>query len=167
MSARDDAFKVLFRDHWSAVVAYLVRRLYTPAEAQDIAAEVFIVALAKLDPDDPFRRAWLLRTAENKLQTQNRGDMRRAKVTAQMAQLMADPPARAVTDDLLDLQAALTRLPKRERAVMEMAYWDDLTASDIALVLGISTHAVEMRLSRARKRLRAMIHERAREGELL
>jgi RNA polymerase sigma factor (sigma-70 family) len=49
-------------------------------------------------------------------------------------------------------------LSLRQRAVVVLAYWADLTPDDIADRLGISEGAVRRHLARARARLRAVLH---------
>ncbi|HQG29136.1 MAG TPA: sigma factor-like helix-turn-helix DNA-binding protein, partial [Candidatus Ozemobacteraceae bacterium] len=52
----------------------------------------------------------------------------------------------------LDVRTVLDRLPSRDRAVLIMAYWDDLTCSEIADVLSTNENHVKILLYRARNR---------------
>lgn len=52
----------------------------------------------------------------------------------------------------LDVRSVLDRLPSRDRAVLIMAYWDDLTCSEIADVLSTNENHVKILLYRARNR---------------
>jgi RNA polymerase sigma-70 factor (sigma-E family) len=51
--------------------------------------------------------------------------------------------------------AALLRLPRRQRAVIVLRYFDDLTEADTAAALGCSVGAVKTHASRALRTLRA------------
>ncbi|MEU5344122.1 sigma-70 region 4 domain-containing protein [Streptomyces sp. NPDC020766] len=64
----------------------------------------------------------------------------------------ADPYGAREGDD--GLTAALAQASDTDRELLLLAYWDDLSRSDIATVLGISVGAVDTRLHRARQRLR-------------
>jgi RNA polymerase sigma-70 factor (sigma-E family) len=70
----------------------------------------------------------------------------------------AERALRAV-DTQTVLQAALARLPARQRAVIVLRYWEDLPAADVAAVLGCSVGTVTSTASRGLARLRAAIGE--------
>ena len=53
----------------------------------------------------------------------------------------------------------LGRLPRRQRAVLVLRYFEDLSVEDTAAALGISTGAVKSQASRALSRLREVITE--------
>ena len=50
---------------------------------------------------------------------------------------------------------ALQRLEHNDREILRLAAWEDLTAGEIAVVLGCTPNAASLRLSRARRKLRA------------
>ncbi len=78
-----------------------------------------------------------------------------------VAEQPGDPPEMAVEGpaDLVGeraaLLAALRQLPPRQRAVIVLRYWDDLTDAQIATALGCSPGTVRSQLSRALATLRA------------
>lgn len=53
-----------------------------------------------------------------------------------------------------DLFNAVMELPKKERTVIHLFYYEDLSVKDIAEMLRISESAVKTRLSRARNKLK-------------
>lgn len=53
----------------------------------------------------------------------------------------------------LDLRAALARLPRRQRAVVVLRYYDDLTEAQTAELLGISVGTVKSQCSKALRTL--------------
>ena len=79
------------------------------------------------------------------------------------AHLEATPVREAVTahDDLVDAQqdllAALRQLSPRQRAVVVLRYYEDLTEADTAAILGCSTGAVKSHASRALRSLRELL----------
>jgi RNA polymerase sigma-70 factor (sigma-E family) len=100
------------------------------------------------DPDAYLRR--ILVNASNRR-------FRRRRVTEQPG----DPPDTPVDGpaDLVGerdaLLAALHQLPPRQRAVIVLRYWADLTDAQIAATLGCSPGTVRSQLSRALAALRA------------
>jgi RNA polymerase sigma factor (sigma-70 family) len=68
---------------------------------------------------------------------------------------LEDPADGMVTAELADLRALVERLPKRQRILIIMRYWQDAREQDIAATLNISPRAVRAMLSRAHAKLRA------------
>jgi RNA polymerase sigma factor (sigma-70 family) len=60
----------------------------------------------------------------------------------------------APSEVLLDLSAAIGRLPRRQRAVIVLRYWDDLPEAEVALALGCSVGTVKSQASKALAKLR-------------
>jgi RNA polymerase sigma-70 factor (sigma-E family) len=58
-------------------------------------------------------------------------------------------------DDRLDLLAALATLPRLDRAVLVLRYWEDRSVAETAVELGLTDLAVRSRASRALARMRA------------
>ena len=62
-----------------------------------------------------------------------------------------------LSDQLSDVLDMVDRLSPRQRAVVYLAYWDDLDPAAIAQVLGVSEGSVRRHLARARAALRRML----------
>jgi RNA polymerase sigma factor (sigma-70 family) len=77
-----------------------------------------------------------------------------------VAEQPGDPPETAVEGpaDLVGeraaLLAALRQLPPRQRTVVVLRYWEDLTDTQIGAALGCSPGTVRSQLSRALAKLR-------------
>lgn len=56
-----------------------------------------------------------------------------------------------------DVFNAVMSLPKKERTVIHLFYYEDMTISDMAKMLEIKESAVKTRLHRARKRLKEIL----------
>jgi RNA polymerase sigma-70 factor (sigma-E family) len=72
----------------------------------------------------------------------------------------ADPGSEegfAAVDGRLNLLRALVRLPARQRAVLVLRYWEDLSEADTAELLGISPGTVKSMASRGLVRLREVL----------
>ncbi|MCH7321905.1 RNA polymerase sigma factor [Solibacillus sp. MA9] len=63
------------------------------------------------------------------------------------------------TDETLVIQAAISNLPDKQRAVILLAYYDDLPMDDIAQILSIPVGTVKSRLHHAMKSLKLELKE--------
>jgi RNA polymerase sigma-70 factor (sigma-E family) len=99
------------------------------------------------DPDAYLRR--ILLNASNRRFRRRRVDER----TGDPPELPVDGPADLV-GERATLLAALRQLPPRQRAVIVLRYWEDLTDAQIAATLGCSPGTVRSQLSRALAKLR-------------
>lgn len=68
-------------------------------------------------------------------------------------------PARAVTG--LDVRRALAELTDKQRAVLVLRYYDDLSETQIAQTLGVSNGTVKSQAHAALRRLRELLPEAA------
>ena len=103
-------------------------------------------------------RAWLFTLMHNLFidgarralrQAGQRGDIEDAA-----SELVAPP---AATDQVLDLQRCLLRLPEEQREVLLLVTLQDLSYEEVARVTGTPIGTVMSRLSRARSRLRELM----------
>jgi RNA polymerase sigma-70 factor (sigma-E family) len=104
--------------------------------------------VSRADDPDAYLRRMLVNTSNRRF--------RRHRVAEQPG----DPPETAIEGpaDLVGeraaLLAALRQLPPRQRAVVVLRYWEDLTDVQIAATLGCSPGTVRSQLSRALAKLR-------------
>ncbi|MBD0328793.1 MAG: sigma-70 family RNA polymerase sigma factor [Thermoleophilia bacterium] len=154
-------FRRLFADHYRAVLAYALRRCAQRADAEDVAAESFAVAWRRVadTPADPDReRAWLLAIAARVLANQRRS---RRRLLGLLERLQGEPPQLALAADEsagtrerhAEVFRALRRLPSRDRELLCLVAWEQLTIGQVGEVLGCTPNAASIRLHRARRRL--------------
>ncbi|WP_425555531.1 SigE family RNA polymerase sigma factor [Kitasatospora kazusensis] len=140
---------------WGALVqtAYLLTGDFHEAE------DLVQTTLAKVYPQ--WRRiraetaASYLRRA---LVNNNRSRVRRRRVGHLLMPFLPDTPAPAAAapgEDRDPLVAALAGLPERQRAVVVLRYWEDLSVEEVAFELGCSVGTVKSQASRALGKLRA------------
>ena len=82
------------------------------------------------------------------------------------ADLPEAPADSTDTDARHDLWSALARLPRRQRAVVVLRYFDDLTEAETAAALGCSVGTVKSQTSKAFAKLRIDPALATQEGDL-
>jgi RNA polymerase sigma-70 factor (ECF subfamily) len=157
----DDAhvqrFERLFDENYAAVRAYALRRV-SPDSVADVVQETFLVAWRRPQevPANPL--PWLLAVARRVVLREWRSSSRREALSARVAS--ATPRhlnAPELEDSNADVLAAVERLPPKDREALALVYWDGLSTSEAATVLGCTQTALRVRLHRARRRLSALL----------
>lgn len=152
----------LFESLYEAVYADLLRfvqRRGHPDHAEDVVADVFLVAWRRID-ELPKRhedaRAWLFGIARNVLLNEHRGTERRLALGVRLKEVT--PSSTDHDADLVvrrvDLARAWSRLSEVHQEALALTVFEELRAPQAAAVLGISSVAFRLRLSRARRALR-------------
>jgi RNA polymerase sigma-70 factor (ECF subfamily) len=152
------AFDAIFARHFAAVHAFVARRIGAD-HAEDVTAETFARAYAarrRYDPAYPSALPWLLGIATNVLRRHWRTERRRLESYARaVAHEIPGAPPDASRDTIL----ALARLPRRQREVVLLHAWADLTYEEISRALDVPVGTVRSRLARARARLAPSLPE--------
>jgi RNA polymerase sigma-70 factor (ECF subfamily) len=161
---REARFRTVYEATYPDLLRFVQRRVH-PTHAEDIAADVFLVAWRRFDDlpkDAADARAWLFGIAQRTLLNGQRGDRRRqaltmriaeATVVAQHGEAWKGSDSELVARRL-DLAAAWRRLTPSAQETLSLSVWDGLDGPQAAVVLGISPVAFRLRLSRARRALR-------------
>lgn len=145
-----DALEAMARAHYGRLVRGLT--LYAGAEAaEDAVQEGFVQALRHWKRirlyDDPI--GWVRRVAINRLLNGQRKHVPEGLATTSTA-------APSVDSDLcLDVQAAIRRLPPRQRLIVSLYYLADEAVVQIAQEIGISEGTVKSTLHDARQSIGA------------
>jgi RNA polymerase sigma factor (sigma-70 family) len=142
----------LYRRHAGAVHRYALRRSDRET-ADEITAQVFMVAWRRRSalPDDAL--PWLYGVARRALAEQRRGAARRRRLSER---LRSEAVEETSTPELSDrgLTEALRRLSPADREALLLRYWEELEPAQIARAMGCSRATMTVRLHRARGRLR-------------
>jgi RNA polymerase sigma-70 factor (ECF subfamily) len=153
---RDRRFGALYDAHLPLILGYALRRT-DPATAQDVVAEVFLVAWRRLDRVPGDAAPWLLAVARNQLAGMRRVEARQLALRdrARAVDPVEEPPpaVREAVDP--QLMRALGRLPEADRELLCLLAWEGMDRASTAQVLGISRAVLRLRLLRARRRLSA------------
>jgi len=143
-------FVELYQAQYPRVLAYARRRLATLADAEDCAAEVFKLAWQQ---ETIPSVGWLFVTAKNITYSVRRKNLRLTQIAARIA---TEQPDQSDPDDR-GVLAALDGLNESERELLMSYYWDDLSGTQCAQLLGCSVAAIWVRLHRARQHLKAVL----------
>lgn len=161
-----EAFAELF-DRYSAMLYRYVSKRLGPEPAEDIVGETFLVAFSRrrsYDPSYPDARPWLFGILTKLLSRHHRTEaaryraLQRAPVDADV-ESPADRVAAGVTAQASrpELASALAALPAKDRDVLLLIAWGDLTYGEVARALGIPIGTVRSRLNRGRRKVRAAL----------
>lgn len=146
-------------DSYGAMLQNLcVMTLGDNALAQDAVQETFLKAyrcLTKLD-DVHSERAWLIRVAVNTCRDIQRSAWMRHTDRRVLLDTLPETAAPASREDSCVLDAVRS-LPVKERQVILMRYWQNLSVDETAEALGLSRATVYRRLAKAQKRLKNLV----------
>jgi RNA polymerase sigma factor (sigma-70 family) len=151
-----EAFAQLVRRHQGPVYAYLARRAGSPA-AEDLLADVWMAAFrsrASFDARWDSARPWLFGIARNGLQ-KHWARLRSAESgEGEVSDPWPEVDDRLAASDIVgNLRVAVNALPQEQREVLLLVAWEELTPTEIALVLGMPAGTVRSHLHRARRAL--------------
>ena len=188
-----DALAELYDRHADALYRAAYRRLGDRQLAEEILQDTFLALWNRAELFDESQgslRAWLGTIARNRSIDRLRASGRRPpatplsgladdddeRVMGRISQegLIAsgtrpvDPVVEADRSEVrLAVQAALAGMPDSERRALEMAYFEDLTQSEIATRLGWPIGTVKTRTRRGLFRLRAVLADVMGNGDLV
>ena len=137
-------FEQIYEEHRDAIRAYVRRR--APEDlVEDVVADVFVVALRRIDDVPTPELPWLYGVARKTL-----ANARRRTHTATLGYEVAHDPE-PVADP--QLARAFAELSDADREVLRLVAWEGLSLRDAARVLGCSHVACRVRYHRAKSRL--------------
>lgn len=162
----DDAFcepsslEVLYCRHAGELRRIFFARCRDHELAADAVQEVFL-RLQRVGLENAREpRAWLVRVGYNWLTDQIRRRRRRAALTGDLIHVLShDDPADStrLREDREVVQDSIRQLKESDQNLLALRYSMNWNAARIALHLGINPDAVDMRLTRARRRLASII----------
>ena len=153
------AFAALFRHFAPRIKAFLMKSGANAALAEECAQDVMATLWQKSHLFDPARASvatWVFTIARNR-----RIDALRKSRRPEPEDLPWGPEAEPDQSEAMEMQqetdrlgAALAQLPAKQRALIERAYYGDLTHSEIAAETGLPLGTIKSRIRLALERLR-------------
>ncbi len=153
-NGREEAFRVVWDRFGAAVYSFCLRRLGDAGAAEDAAQEAFAAVWRRARTFDPERGSaagWLFAVARNAASQIRREGAGRETLVAVLPDV--EPAREEDKVTRLVIHAALTRIPEPERRVVELAYFADLSQTQIAQRLQLPLGTVKSRTRSALRRL--------------
>jgi RNA polymerase sigma factor (sigma-70 family) len=161
--AEPDLFTAVFDRHSAEILRYVYARL-GPDLAEDVTAETFLAAFrcrTRYDGSWPDARPWLYGIAVRQIRRHRRVEARRLRLLRSApadgpAEDHSDRTAERVTAQRLGprLAAAVTALSQRDRELLLLFAWAELSYAEAATALGTTVGAIKTRMHRIRVRMR-------------
>ncbi|GAA1347927.1 SigE family RNA polymerase sigma factor [Saccharothrix algeriensis] len=167
MSDRDTAFAEYFAARSDAMrgTAYLLCGDWHRAEdlVQTTFTKLYLAwkRIDRHDALDAYTRQTLVRTFVSELR---RGWFRKERVSAAAPEVAEAGPGSA--EDRLVLLSALARVAPRQRAVLVLRYWEDLSIEETAKALNCSEGTVKSQAARGLRTLRGLIAPQPQEEKV-
>lgn len=153
---QEDRFQEFVRARWS----HLVRTAYLLTGDAQHAEDLTQTALAKAyrswrrisraDNPEAYVRRMLVSCNSDRFRKRRVAE----SLTAAPPETAGRDEGYAGVDERSALLGALAQLPPRQRAVVVMRYWEDLSEAEVAEVLGCSTGTVKSQASKGLAKLR-------------
>jgi RNA polymerase sigma factor (sigma-70 family) len=144
----------MYGEQGSALRTFVHRRV-DAAMADDVVAEVFLLAWRRFDDVPPDSLPWLIAIARGVLANQRRGQARRTALHERLTRISRlSDPGLTTAAELSPVLAACASLSLRDQEVLLLVAWDGLERDQAARALGITSAQFAVRLHRARRRLR-------------
>jgi RNA polymerase sigma-70 factor (ECF subfamily) len=167
-----EAISALY-DRFAPTLLAVARRILGPAgEAEEVLQETFLQAWNQAERYDPARSSvstWLILIARSRALDRFRSrDARGRAAAAAHAEPKPEPSDRAEANVLhaerrTRVRAVLSELPPEQREVLELAFFEGLSQSEIAARTGAPLGTVKTRALLAMKKVRQALRNEIRE----
>jgi RNA polymerase sigma-70 factor (ECF subfamily) len=160
-----EAFEMLVRKHQQMIHALTFRMTGSVADAEDLAQETFIRAYAQIGSFNGRAKfaTWLYSIAVHACLNWRRDEARRYRAqTDCLGEILAEQRENASGENDLarQAQAALLKLPAKQRAAMVLTVYDGLSHAEAAKFLRCSETTVSWRVFTAKRKLKNLLDRR-------
>ncbi len=165
MASERPPFEDLYREYLGRIYAYVRAQVGTPADAEDVTAQVFVnayQAYGRFEPRNTTPAAWLFRIARNATLDHFRAHSRRERLrrTVEHQPVAEDDPAEEAEERIQyrALLAHVAQLPERHREVISLRH-SGLSFHEVGLLMACTEDAAKMLYNRALKALREAVEK--------
>lgn len=159
----------LFDRHGAAVARFFENKVRLGAE--DLVQATFLTMIERRDVVRIDFRAYMFAIARNHLRSHVRELARAREVDPEVSSMAAlDPGPSTIAGQRREhrlLLEGLRHLPIESQILLELSYWEGLDSAAIAAVVGGPPSSARQRLTRARRKLDAIMAELSSSSELL
>lgn len=161
------AFGELYDHYFPVIYAYTLRRVGSPADAEDIAALTFEKAMKNLQRfewKDVSFSAWLYRIATNLITDHFRHAGRHKQVCFEDVEGAMSVPDSGIdqieqVDRAARLMELVAKLPEQYQHMITLKFYEGLSLDEMTEVLGQNKKTVTMKLYRSLKALKQVVAE--------
>jgi RNA polymerase sigma-70 factor, ECF subfamily len=158
-AGNQEALATLYERHSDVMLGLAMRIVRNRREAEDLLHDVFLEAWRSAKDFDAGRgrvRTWLaIRMRSRALDLQKSARVSRNAGDTALDRAVDDEAA--ASPDHAKVRSALGELPKDQRQVIELAYFDGLSCSEISERISVPIGTVKSRLAAAMTKLRATL----------
>jgi RNA polymerase sigma-70 factor, ECF subfamily len=158
----DAAFRALFDRYAPALMRLTARRLRSDELAREVVQQTFFqMHAARHDfRTDRKLRPWVFTIAMNLVREQFRRRTRRRETAFEEASVPAGERVPVEGKERAALiHAAMAQLPRSQREVVELHFFEERPFAEVAEILGSTEGAVRVRAHRAYKRLKELLEK--------
>ncbi len=169
LAGDEQAFGDLFTRHGRVIYNYCFRRTADWSAAEDLASVVFLETWRRrrhVRMEDGSLLPWLYGVATNVLRNHQRSLRRHGAALSRLPEPVrpqedADLVAGRLDDQrrMREILDRIGHLPRRDRELLALCVWEELTYAEAAAALGIPVGTVRSRLSRIRAKLKEPVPE--------
>lgn len=149
-------FSTFYEQNYQSVLSYINRKIGNFHDAEDLAGEAFLYCYhhySAYDPQKSSLSTWLYLVVNSRIKNYYRGKHIFQDISEMENQLFDEVN---IVDHSLYLEqvratlaTALEALPERQRRIVIMRYFRDMSCKEIAEKLGLTSGNVRVQLSRA------------------
>jgi RNA polymerase sigma-70 factor (ECF subfamily) len=154
------AFEELFARYRKPLYGFFARRLKNPERAEDLTQETFLAVIRGASRYEPraLVRTYLYGIALKLLAAERR----KLFLQSTLRQSAPEPKTDGTPESVLWVRQAMERLEARDREILMLREYEQLTYSDIAELLRIPVNTVRSRLFRSRLAMKSCLEPEVR-----
>jgi RNA polymerase sigma-70 factor (ECF subfamily) len=168
LSADPEAYAALVNQHQKMIRAVTFRMTGSPDDAEELAQDAFLRAYRQLGSFGGGSKfsTWLCKIAINLSLDWRRRESRRDSIHSQWAAeaVSENDPGGGFPDELSRrVQAALNRLPAKQRAAIVLTVYENQSHAEAAKTLGCTEATISWRVFAARQKLKRLLKDLSHE----
>lgn len=162
MGSEQSEFLKYYDEYFKKVYGFVYRRVLSREIAEDLTSEIFIKALKKWPGEEKVSGAWIFMIARNRIIDHYRTNKNNEDIETVFDLAGPINPLIEVAnrEALEKIKTAMGYLSSKQRQIVMMRLWDELSYKEIAESVGQSEAAVKMICLRSLKMLRSHLPEK-------